>query len=769
MPFRSNLLQPLEPRRLLTVSSGFIEDVVGDSLRLPTAMVIPQVSENPPILIAEKAGRILKYQNGILDRQPLIDIDTATDGDLGLLGIATDKSFLRNKHVYVSYSYQRPGQAEIKQRVSRFYFGGDQLVSETVLLELPAWDTTAETKFTNVGGSVKFAFDGTLLISVGDGGKKAQASDLGSPFGKVLRIRPDGSVPSNNPFATSEGWQKYVFAYGLRDPQIAVSAENGTIYINDAGEKTAEEINIGVAGGNYGWPTVEGGAATPPGSDPVGPVYTIPHAPTNPEAIVGGKIGGGAVFIPGTQTFPVPYAGDYFFVDRDSDIVQVMDIDRLTPTNRVSPFATDIIRPVDIGYTVPGDLFVIAQGASDAGGQLLRYRATGAPSISRQPAGATLAPGEATKLTVIAGGYAPLSYQWQVNGQDIPGATKTSLTVGPFGVGDDGTVYTVRVTNDRGVATSEPAVIRVVAAGDGTGGGDGGGDGSGGSDGGGSGGGDGGGGSGGGGGGSGGNGNPGPFIPPKTPPPMGPIDLLPLMGVTPFSAVGGTTSKVTVKVVNVGLDTARGAMTVRLYLSPEAEPAVGASDPAVGQSTVNVRIAPGKSKAVKVTVTWPDGVEGSQYLLASVDPDNTLPETNEANNVAVAGAPTAIQPGFTDLRTFAGVAPTSAAKKRSLAVSLSNEGNRASADELSLVIWAVPKDAYDAGLPASEAPSVGTAVLSQQKRMVVQPGKSKTIKLKFAMPEGLAAGEYVLVATAEGAAEVNAGNNASVAAGSVAV
>ncbi len=768
MSFRSNLFQPLEPRRLFTVSSGFIEDVVGDSLRLPTAMVIPQISENPPILIAEKAGRILKYQNGILDRQPLITLDAATDGELGLLGIAVDKSFQRNKHVFVSYSYQRPGQEEIKQRVSRFYFGGDQLVSETVLLELPAWDTTAETKFTNVGGSVKFAFDGTLLISVGDGGKKALAGDLGSPFGKILRNRPDGSVPSNNPFATSEGWQKYVWAYGLRDPQIAVSAENGTIYINDSGEKTAEEINIGVVGGNYGWPTVEGGPATSAGSNPVGPVYTIPHTPANTEAIVGGHIGGGAVFIPGTQTFPVPYAGDYFFVDRDSDIVQVMDIDRLTPTNRVSPFATDIIRPVDIGYTVPGDLFVIAQGVGDAGGQLLRYRATGAPSISRQPAGATLAPGEATKLTVIAGGLAPLSYQWQVNGQDIPGATKTSLTVGPFGTGDDGTVYTVRVTNERGVATSEPAVIRVVAVGDGT---DGGGDGSGGSggDGGGSGDGDGSGGGGTGGGGSGGNGNPGPFIPPKTPPPMGPIDLLPLMGVTPFSAVGGTTAKVTVKVVNVGLDTARGAMTVRLHLSPEVEPAVGTSDPAVGQATVNIRIAPGKAKTVKVTVTWPDGVDGSQYLLASVDPDNTLPETNEANNVAVAGGATAIQPGFTDLRTLAGVVPTSAAKKRSLSVSLSNEGNRASADELSLVIWAVPKDAYDAGLAASEAPSVGTAVLSQQKRLTVQPGKSKTIKLKFALPEGLAAGEYVLIATAEGPAEANAGNNASVAAGSVAV
>lgn len=195
-------------------------------------------------------------------------------------------------------------------------------------------------------------------------------------------------MPSNNPFATAEGWQKYVWAYGLRDPaKFTVQSQNGIVFINDPGETSAEEINVGVAGGNYGWPTVEGGSQTPVGSNPIGPVHTIPHAPTDPEAIAGGHIAGGVLFNPGSLTFPMPYAGDYFFADRDKNIIQVMGIEKLAPTGVVSPFATDVIRPVDIAYTIPGDLFVIAQGVGDAGGQLIRYRATGSPSIVNQPAG----------------------------------------------------------------------------------------------------------------------------------------------------------------------------------------------------------------------------------------------------------------------------------------------------------------------------------------------------------------------------------------------
>jgi len=764
------VIEPLERRQLLTVGSGFVEAVVGQGLRMPTAMVVSPAIDNPPILIAEKAGQVRRFQSGVLEREPLVYIeDVVATGDLGLVGIAVDRNFQRNRNVYVNYTIQKPTDPAPHQRISRFFLAGDELIAETVLLELPSW----EDKTVNVGGGLEFAFDGTLLIGVGDGGEKEQAGDLGSPFGKILRIRPDGTIPSNNPYADGEGWQKYVWAHGLRDPaKFAVNVQNGTVYINDPGEEKFEEINIGQPGGDYGWPTTEGGASpleTPsqPPSGPIGPVFAFPHqpregAPLPAGTVVGGHVAGGTFFIPGTLTFPVPYAGDYFFADKDQNVIRVLGIDKLTPNGDVLPFATDITAPVDLGYTARGDMFVIAQGVGDAGGQLIRYHPTGAPAIVRQPDDVTVVAGQQAKLTVSAGGLEPLSYQWQVNGQDIPGATTSSLAVGPFGPADTGISYTVRIRNDQGEVVSAPATITVTAAGTGNGPDPGGGTG-----------GDGGSGGGNPGGGSGGGtGAPNPFKPPKEPKPMGPIDLLPVIGPSPFAAVGASRSAVAVKVLNVGLDTARGALNVRLYLSSQATPAVGADDVMVAETTRLIRIVPGRAKNFRFKVTWPTGIDGSYHLLAVADPANLLPETNEGNNVAVSATPTQVSPAFIDVRTQVGAAPASAStgQQVSLPVSVFNDGNTKALSDLTLLVYAVPQVQIAEGATASEAAAFGQTVVQQPVRVTLAAGRGKMVKLKFAIPDSLPAGPYVLVATADGASgEADATNNASVGIGIVEV
>jgi glucose/arabinose dehydrogenase len=161
---------------------------------------------------------------------------------------------------------------------------------------------------------------GLLYISVGDGGNSvpssgkvdfyAQAQDLTTPFGKILRINPlpfgarPYSVPKTNPFVNRTGALPEIWAYGLRNPERFSWDRGGThkMLIADIGQASVEEINLGKAGANYGWSTYEGDfivdhqneknlAPLPGGTSPAG--YTFPVAAyghSDGSAITGGFV-----------------------------------------------------------------------------------------------------------------------------------------------------------------------------------------------------------------------------------------------------------------------------------------------------------------------------------------------------------------------------------------------------------------------------------------------------------------------------------------------
>jgi glucose/arabinose dehydrogenase len=128
---------------------------------------------------------------------------------------------------------------------------------------------------------------GTLYIGFGDGGgvgdPYGNAQDLGSPLGKILRIDPAAgpngqayTVPADNPYVDGSGQRTEVWASGLRNPQqFGWNADTGQMLIADIGQSQLEEINIGVKGGNYGWPAREGTFGRGPSWDPN--VYDTPN------------------------------------------------------------------------------------------------------------------------------------------------------------------------------------------------------------------------------------------------------------------------------------------------------------------------------------------------------------------------------------------------------------------------------------------------------------------------------------------------------------
>ncbi len=249
-------------------------------------------------------------------------------GERGLLGIAFDPDYLQGastRWVYLYYTRQSPasgacsipGSTGSRNRVVRFKEAGGVLSGEVLLLEGPI--LTGATNHN--GGTLRFAPDKTLFVSVGDNDTDATANplsrDLSDLRGKILRIARDGTVPSDNPFVAQAGARGEIWAWGLRNPfRFSIDASTGTPWIADVGENTFEEIDRGVKGADYGYPCFEGNApfraCNPVPANPTAPAFVYGHtAGTVPFS--GSTVIGGPVYRNGN--FSASYEGRLFFAD----------------------------------------------------------------------------------------------------------------------------------------------------------------------------------------------------------------------------------------------------------------------------------------------------------------------------------------------------------------------------------------------------------------------------------------------------------------------
>ncbi len=435
------------PSRGATLPTGFAEAQVATGLAAPTAM---SFSPDGRLFVTEQGGRLRVIKNGALLATPFLTVGVDAAGERGLLGIAFDPNFAFNQFVYVYYT---TASAPIHNRVSRFTAMGDAAApgSEVVILELE----TLSSATNHNGGALHFGPDGTLFVAVGDNANGANAQTLGNRLGKFLRLHPDGAIPTSNPFFnTATGANRAIWALGLRNPYtFAFQPGTGQMLINDVGQNTWEEINAGVAGSNYGWPDTEGATTDPRFR---APIFSYGHGTSS---TTGCAISGGAFYNPTTLRFPGDYTGDYFFADYCSGWIRKLDP---ANGNTVTGFATGIASPVDLAVASDGSLYYLARGS---GGAVFRvaYTASQAPSITTHPSSQTVSAGGSATFTVAAGGTPPLSYQWQRNGVDIPGATAASYTLTSVTTSDNGARFRARVTNASGSAVSNEATLTVTS------------------------------------------------------------------------------------------------------------------------------------------------------------------------------------------------------------------------------------------------------------------------------------------------------------------
>lgn len=210
-------------------------EVLAQNLDTPWAMdFLPDGS----MIFTERGGKISILQNKTVKVVGNIAVTEVQES--GLMGVAVHPNFTQNRYIYLYYTQNGVN------KISRFALN-DKLENEQVIL-----DNIPSSPIHN-GGRLKFGPDGKLYATTGDAGNSNIAQDTNSTGGKILRLNPDGSIPSDNPFTN------YVYSYGHRDPQgLAWNSVNGTLYASEHGSVMNDEINIITKGGNYGWPTVEG-------------------------------------------------------------------------------------------------------------------------------------------------------------------------------------------------------------------------------------------------------------------------------------------------------------------------------------------------------------------------------------------------------------------------------------------------------------------------------------------------------------------------------
>jgi glucose/arabinose dehydrogenase len=166
---------------------------------------------------------------------------SGTDGEGGLLGLDVAKTFATDHWLYIYHT------SPSDNRIVRIKYENGKLGTEQVLLT-----GIVRNKFHN-GGRLRFGPDGKLYAGVGDGQSGDRAQDLNSMNGKILRLNPDGTVPSDNPFAG-----KYVWSYGHRNIEGLAFDSQGRLWEAELGNSIMDELNLVKKGANYGWPSCEG-------------------------------------------------------------------------------------------------------------------------------------------------------------------------------------------------------------------------------------------------------------------------------------------------------------------------------------------------------------------------------------------------------------------------------------------------------------------------------------------------------------------------------
>jgi aldose sugar dehydrogenase len=244
---------------------------ITSGLSQPTAMAFIGPAD---ILVLQKGdGRVRRVINGMLQPGHVLDVAVDSASERGLLGIAVHPNFPSTPFIYLYFTQSSTSgdtsgsPAPLANRVYRYVWNGNGLVSPTLILDLPVTPGPNHN-----GGTMTFGPDGKLYVVIGDLNHDGQLQNFsGGPApdntGVIFRVNDDGSAPNDNPFFALGGNLRKYYAYGVRNSfGLAFDPITGELWDTENGPDSYDEINLVLPGFNSGWEQIMG----PDSRDPQG-------------------------------------------------------------------------------------------------------------------------------------------------------------------------------------------------------------------------------------------------------------------------------------------------------------------------------------------------------------------------------------------------------------------------------------------------------------------------------------------------------------------
>jgi glucose/arabinose dehydrogenase len=208
------------------------------------------------MLVTERPGRMRIVGKDGTSSPALAGVPKVfASGQGGLLDAVLDRSFAQNHTIYFCYAEPAEGHARTALARARLIDEGTLRIDAVQVIFRQAGPLSSGNHF---GCRIVQTPDDNLFLTTGDHfTTRDQAQNLGNDLGKIIRIRPDGSVPPDNPFVGKAAAKPEIWSYGHRYPQgLARHPTTGKLWEHEHGPRGGDEVNIIEKGKNYGWPVI---------------------------------------------------------------------------------------------------------------------------------------------------------------------------------------------------------------------------------------------------------------------------------------------------------------------------------------------------------------------------------------------------------------------------------------------------------------------------------------------------------------------------------
>jgi len=247
----------IEPTGTPPAATGWRTVTVAEGIPKPWA--IAWLPDNRPLITA-KEGALYVLNGKRLEQVPMEGLpEVFNRGQGGLLDIVVHPRDRTNPRIYMTLTTGT--MQENRTTLVRGIFDGKRVHDIKTLFQVEP----SKSGGSHFGSRLLWLPDGTLLMSIGDGGNppqrigdmlaREQAQNLGSHIGSILRLTEDGKPAPGNPLASRAGARPEIWSYGHRNPQgLARDPVSGRVWSNEHGPRGGDELNLIEGGKNYGWP-----------------------------------------------------------------------------------------------------------------------------------------------------------------------------------------------------------------------------------------------------------------------------------------------------------------------------------------------------------------------------------------------------------------------------------------------------------------------------------------------------------------------------------